>query len=153
MHIFGSRLVLAFLALAMCVPVGDAVARTRAFDPCAKGCVTLRQSADGLVVATAVDAAGNVLVSDTARVGASGKVRELYWPANDLSQVFERVDGGYVPVVSMEGSIDETSPLPGGGYLIINHQDGYDVIIVINPDGTIFEIRIQPTPGSSTRPN
>lgn len=150
MHMF-SRLILAFLALSVFVPVGDAAARTRAFDPCAKGCVTLRQSADGLVVAAAVDAAGNVLASDTARVGASGEVRELYWPADDISQVFERVDGGYVPVVSMEGVI-EITPLPGGGSLIIDHQDGYDVIIVISADGTI-QVRIQPRPGSSTRPN
>jgi hypothetical protein len=143
---------LAFLALAAFVPVGDAAARTRAYDPCAKGCVTLHQSADGLVFAAAVDAAGNVLSSDTARVGASAEVRELYWPADDMSQVFERVGGDYLPVLSVD-SPTEMTPLPGGGTLIINHQDGYDVIIIINPDGTIAEIRIQPRPGSSTRPN
>src|SRR3546814_14852087 len=101
------------LVIAVSVLGSSALARPRDNNPCSNGCVTLHQTADGLVIVTAVDASGAVLATDSKRVDAA-VARELYWPAHDLSLPYERVDGEFLALAGMDIGQD-TYQLPGGG--------------------------------------
>lgn len=139
---FVSAIVLAVLFFSV-----SAQARPRDNNPCSNGCVTLHQTVDGLVIVTALDAAGNVLATDAARVGASSRrgAHDIFWPAHDWSLAYERVNGQFVALAAMQDHGSETTPLPGGGAVTIIHQGGYDVIVTIGPDGTVIDVRIQVT--------
>jgi len=124
----------------------SAQARSRDNNPCSNGCVTLHQTVDGLVIVAALDAAGNVLATDSKRVDAA-VARELYWPAHDLLLSYERVDGQFLSLAGMDVG-QESYPLPGGGSATIIHQGGYDLIIITGPGGNVVEVRIQVTGGT-----
>src|SRR3546814_15726063 len=92
------KTLVASFVIAVSVLGSSVQARPRDNDPCSNGSVTLHQTADGLVIVTAVDAAGNVLATDAARVGAPSTrgARDLLWPAHDWSLAYERVNGHFV---------------------------------------------------------
>lgn len=137
------KTLVASFVIAVSVLGSSVQARPRDNDPCSNGCVTLHQTADGLVIVTAVDATGAVLATDSKRVDAA-VARELYWPAHDLSLPYERVDGQFLALAGMDIGQD-TYPLPGGGAATIIHNSGYDLIIITGPDGTVIDVRIQVT--------
>lgn len=143
------NMLVAAIVLAVLFFSVSAQARPRDNNPCSNGCVTLHQTADGLVIVTAVDATGAVLATDSKRVDAA-VARELYWPAHDLSLPYERVDGQFLALAGMDAG-QETYPLPGGGAATIIHNPGYDLIIIVGPDGTVVEVRIQVTGGNQQK--